>query len=245
MKRSLLRSLLILQICLLAACQSVPDEPALFEFDEVIPEDTVFVIDVFDPVEPLNRAMYKFNAVFDGLLFLPATQIYDFVTPTFVQDRVSNFFSNLTELNTFANSILQGKLTRASRALVRFVVNSTVGVAGLFDPMAALGTEQQREDLGQTLGTWGFGNGPYLVLPIFGPSNLRDTAGLVGDTVAYRAADPGGLATFESDHPEMTLLRAIDKRHSIAFRYFETGSPFEYDLVRLLYTKKRQLDIEK
>lgn len=245
MKRGLLRSLLILSICLLAACQSVPDEPALYEFDQVVPDDQVIVIDVYDPIEPVNRAMYKFNAVFDKMLFVPITQIYEFITPTFVQDRVTNFFSNLTELSTFANSILQGKLTRASRALVRFVVNTTVGLAGLFDPMAALGTAQEREDFGQTLGTWGFGNGPYIVLPIFGPSNLRDTAGLVGDTVAYQAADPGGLASFESDHPEMTLLRAIDKRHNIAFRYYETGSPFEYDLVRLLYTKKRQLDIEK
>lgn len=238
---------------LLGACQSVPSSPedlpagppALFEFSDIHKEGTVYTIDVYDPLEPINRAIYKFNAGFDRALFLPVTELYEFATPTFVQNRVSSFFSNLSELNTFANSILQAKIERASRALVRFLVNSTIGLAGLFDPMSALGTKQQPEDLGQTLGTWGLTGGPYLVLPIFGPSNLRDTVGKVGDTLAYGAADPLGLASFESKHPEVTGARAVDQRHLVKFRYYETGSPFEYDLVRLLYSKLRQAQIEK
>ncbi len=239
-------------LLLLAACQR-PDvlppvsdaDRAIFELEDIADEETIFVIDVHDPLEPMNRAIYKFNAMFDRAIFLPVTELYEFVTPIFVQDRVSNFFSNISEIFTFANSILQGKIERASRALVRFVVNSTIGVAGLFDPMTELGTNQQREDFGQTLGTWGFPDGPYLVLPILGPSNFRDTLGLAGDTIAYQKVDPFGLASFESDHPEITALRAIDQRSQIGLRYYQTGSPFEYDLVRLLYTRKRQLEIKR
>lgn len=253
MSRLVLSVLVAMQIVALTACQSVPSEQgggvdaqrAVFELSDFHEEGIVYVIDVFDPIEPVNRATYKFNTVFDRAIFIPVTEAYEFLTPTFVQDRVSNVFSNLSELTTIANSLLQGKLERASRALVRFFVNSTIGLAGLFDPMTALGTRQQKEDLGQTLGTWGVGDGPYLVLPLLGPSNLRDTVGLVGDAVAYRLVDPFGLASFESENPGLLGLRAVDQRHNIDFRYHETGSPFEYDLIRLLYTKKRQLDIAK
>jgi phospholipid-binding lipoprotein MlaA len=253
MSRPLVAAALLLAIAVLPACQSVPteqqaalgDEPAIFEFSDFEKEGVVYPIDVHDPIEPFNRAIYKFNAMFDRAIFVPVTELYEFVTPTFAQERVSDFFSNLSELNTFANSILQAKFERASRAVVRFVVNSTIGLAGLFDPMTALGTSQQREDLGQTLGVWGVAEGPYLVLPVLGPSNLRDTVGLIGDTAAYRAVDPFGLASFESDHPEILALRAVDQRHNVGLRYYETGSPFEYDLLRLLYTEKRRLDIAK
>jgi phospholipid-binding lipoprotein MlaA len=242
----LLASLLLL---LAAACQSVPaapdGEPAVFELEDIAAEETIYVSDVYDPLETFNRGVYKFNAMFDRAIFLPVTELYELLAPTFVQDRVTNVFSNLSEIMTFANSILQGKIRRASRALVRFVVNSTIGLAGLFDPMTALGAKQQREDLGQTLGTWGVPGGPYLVLPILGPSNLRDTLGLAGESAAFVAVDPFGLASFQSEHPEILAVRAIDERHQVGLRYYQTGSPFEYDLVRLLYTRKRQLDIEK
>jgi len=242
----------LLLVLLLPACAATP-EPSAYSAENPPPkytlesfglEDETLTIDVYDPLEPANRAIYKFNAMFDRAIFLPVTDLYAFLTPTFVQERVTDFFSNLTELETFANSILQGKFERASRALVRFCVNSTIGLAGLFDPMTALGTHQQREDLGQTLGVWGVGDGPYLVLPIFGPSNLRDTTGLIGDYAAYQAVDPFGLASFEDDHPEMTVLRVLDKRLTTKFRYYQTGTPFEYDMVRLLYTSWRRIEIE-
>lgn len=234
----------------LAACQSVPADPgpgerAVFAYQDFERRNVLHALDIDDPFEPLNRGIYKFNAMFDRAIFLPVTELYEFVTPTFVQDRVSNVFSNLSEINTVANAVLQGKIERASRALVRFLVNTTIGLAGLFDPMAALGTRQQREDFGQTLGTWGFPAGPYLVLPILGPSNLRDMLGFAGEAAAYQAVDRFALADFQSDHPEILALRAIDQRHLVGLRYYQTGSPFEYDLVRLLYTRKRQLDIGK
>ena len=246
--------LFLLLAVLLPACASTPESTAdatnnpppkytLASFG--LEEDEETTINVYDPIEPANRAIYKFNAMFDRAIFLPVTDLYAFLTPVFVQERVTDFFSNLSELGTFANSILQGKVERASRALVRFAVNSTVGLAGLFDPMTALGTRQEREDFGQTLGVWGVGDGPYLVLPFFGPSNLRDTTGLAGDYAAYQAVDPFGLASFEDDHPEMTVLRVLDTRLTTKARYYQTGTPFEYDLVRLLYTQVRKLEIQK
>ena len=252
MKRPAREILFLLALLLLPACQSVPSDPAapggeraIFEFSDFEKEGVVYTIDVYDPLEPVNRSIYKFNAMFDRALFVPVTELYDFATPDFVQNRVTSFFSNLSEINTFFNSILQAKGERASRALVRFLVNSTLGLAGLFDLMGELGTAQQREDFGQTLGVWGAGEGPYIVLPIFGPSNLRDTTGLLTDTATYLLLDPFGLATLEGNNRAITGVNAVDRRNNVSFRYFETGSPFEYDLIRLFYTEKRRLDINK
>jgi len=244
--------LALVTVLLLAACATGqppgagPGEtPPLFTLDNVAEPGALSVIEVYDPLEPTNRAIYRFNATFDRALFLPVVGLYEFLTPTPVQDGVSNFFSNLTEISSFANAILQGKLTRASRALVRFLVNASVGLGGLFDPMTALGTAQQREDLGQTLGFWGVPDGPYLVLPILGPSNLRDAAGMAGDRLAFWLADPFWLATLQDRYPAITAMEAVDRRHIVGFQYYETGSAFEYELVRLLYTKQRELEIRK
>ncbi len=253
MKQTLLLVLIVWLLATLSACESTRDgqsanlgtELAVFELSDIEKEGTVYPIDVYDPFEPVNRAIYKFNAKFDRAIFIPIVELYEFVAPTFARERITNAFSNLTELSTFANSILQAKFPRASRALMRFAVNSTVGIAGLFDPMTALKVNQQPEDLGQTLGAWGAGEGPYLVLPILGPSNLRDAVGLVGDTAAYYSLDLFGLATYENDHRALLGLKVVDMRHNLGFRYHETGSPFEYELLRLLYTEKRRLDISK
>ena len=247
-----LRSMAALLAGLLTACAGTdeiavrPGEtPPTFTLAEVARPGALSVVEVPDPLEPMNRALYRFNANFDRALILPIAGLYDFLTPTLVQESVSNFFANLSELPTFANAILQGKLVRASRALVRFGVTSTVGLAGLFDPMTALGTAQQREDLGQTLGLWGVPDGPYLVLPILGPSNLRDAIGLAGDRLAFWFADPLGLAGLQDAHPAVSALEAVERRHGIGFQYHETGSAFEYELVRLLYTRQRELEVQK
>jgi phospholipid-binding lipoprotein MlaA len=202
------------------------------------------VLDVYDPLEPMNRAIYNFNAGFDRYVFLPIVRAYEFVTPDFVENRVSDFFDNIGEIPTFVNAVLQLKPQVAGRAATRFIVN-TMFTAGLFDLAGARGVERVSEDLGQTLGHWGAGNGPYLVLPVFGPSNLRDATGRLGDTLLLTVLTPGPVA----DQPAYTAtrygLQPVDTRSRIAFRYYETGSPFEYDLVRLIYTEQRKLDIAK
>jgi phospholipid-binding lipoprotein MlaA len=104
---------------------------------------------------------------------------------------------------------------------------------------------RQTEDFGQTLGRWGVANGPYIVLPVFGPSNLRDTTGLVVDSVAFSSLGPPMWVDNEDAELIFMGVSAVDKRHRESFRYYQSGSPFEYDMIRMLYTSKRQIEIAK
>ncbi len=135
-----------------------------------------------DPLEGLNRGIYKFNDVADKAVFKPVAGAYKAVAPTPVRTGVNNFFGNLKTFITTVNQVLQFKFNKAAESATRFVVNSTVGIAGLFDVASKTGIPQYKEDFGQTLGYWGVGNGAYLMLPFFGPSTLRDTGGLFVDS---------------------------------------------------------------
>jgi phospholipid-binding lipoprotein MlaA len=245
--RSLAAGLLLL---LLGACAATPGtmSGALPPDDTLSPAEmqAEFPLDVYDPWEGFNRGVYNFNAQFDRYVFLPVVNAYEFVLPVFVQDRVSNFFSNLGEITSTANGLLQGRPEVAGRAVIRFVVNSTFGLLGTFDPATELGLFQQREDFGQTLGRYGVGPGPFLVLPILGPSNVRDTTGLVFDKVTTATVPPASdIYDRVYFNPAVYVLQAVDERHSNGFRYFGTGSPFEYDLVRFLYTRTREARIQR
>jgi phospholipid-binding lipoprotein MlaA len=134
-----------------------------------------------DPWEGLNRKIFWFNEQVDRYVLEPAAKGWDFVVPDRAERSVSNFFSNVRFPIVAGNDLLQGKLEDAGRETGRFVVNTTVGLAGFFDPATSLGLERREEDFGQTLGWWGVPAGPYLVLPLLGPSNVRDTIGLAGD----------------------------------------------------------------
>ena len=202
-------------------------------------------IDIYDPFEGFNRGIYAFNAVFDKYVFLPLVDAYKFVTFDPIEDRISDFFSNLTEVSSFANSMLQLNFDHAGRSASRFFINSTVGLLGFIDIATLADLPQEREDFGQTLGVWGAGNGPYLVLPIVGPSNLRDTAGLVIDSVPSALLLPSDVANDPAYRVGWYGIRPLDVRKNTAFRYYQTGSPFEYEEVRLLYTQKRALDIKR
>lgn len=204
------------------------------------------IVGVHDPFEKFNRSMYNFNTRFDRNVFLPVVAGYQTVTPNFVEKGVSNFFINLGEITSFMNNALQGQMRDSGATLSRFAINSTIGVLGLWDPATMMGIDRRPEDFGQTLGHWGVGAGPYIVLPIVGPSNARDATGLVVDTTVRTAAVDAVL----DDSPSkseiqigLTLLNAIDLRANTAFRYYETGSPFEYSLVRYLYREKRKVDM--
>ncbi len=137
--------------------------------------------EVHDPFEPVNRAIFRFNDAVDRAVFEPAARGYRYVAPEPVRRSVRNFLFNLRSPVIFANDLLQGERERAGTTLGRFMINSTLGVAGLFDFAAMLGYEPHDEDFGQTLGRWGVGPGPYVMLPLLGPSTLRDTGGRVGD----------------------------------------------------------------
>jgi phospholipid-binding lipoprotein MlaA len=202
-------------------------------------------IRIQDPIERTNRSVYAFNAVFDDYVFLPIVDTYTAAVPEVLRDRVRDFFSNLGELVTFANLVLQLRPGPAAETVFRFGTNTILGFGGLIDLASAFGMRKYEEDFGQTLGYWGVGEGPYLVLPVFGPSNVRDAVGLATDRVGFALVDPFGISSFQSEHPESIAVDAVDTRANVPFRYFGTGSPFEYDYVRLLYTKKRRVDVDR
>ena len=232
---------------LLSGCSSAPQKQAN-ELPAQHPAPTVThkgIIDVYDPIEGFNRGVYRFNAGFDKYVFLPVVGAYEWVMPNFAEKGVSNFFSNIFEITNFTNSLLQLKPKETGETFARFAINSTVGLLGLFDVAEKIGLHEHEEDFGQTLGYYGVSNGPYIVLPIIGPSNLRDTTGNITDSLAFNAIDPFNFDDHSDRETAFHVLNAIDRRHKISFRYYDTGSPFEYEMVRLLYTKKRDLDIAR
>lgn len=230
--------------CAATSDQTYVEVPAERQFSEFEKDGVDYAIDVYDPFESFNRGVYKFNARFDELIYLPIVKAYETVTPNFIETRVTNFFANIDNITTFANSVLQLDIDKSIQTFWRFAFNSTVGILGLFDPATTLEIPNHKEDFGQTLGYWGVGDGAFLVLPIFGPSNARDATGLAVDTVAFATVDPFTASSIQSEYPPILALNVINKRKIQPFRYYESGSPFEYDLVRMLYTKKRRLDIQ-
>ncbi|MFA7059564.1 MAG: VacJ family lipoprotein [Pedobacter sp.] len=206
--------------------------------------------EVTDPWEGFNRNMYRFNFYFDKYLFLPVVRGYEFITPTFLQERISGFYNNLGEVRNLTNSLFQLKGTESITTLGRFVTNSTLGLGGFFDPATSFGLERHDEDFGKTLGYWGADSGPYLVLPIFGPSSLRDTGGLAVDTGItygiYTVIDPfGNTGNSFAISSGITAMETIDARHQQSFRYYESGYPFEYYMVRFFYHEKREIESGK
>ena len=137
--------------------------------------------DPHDPWERFNRSMYAFNDKVDRAVLKPVAKGYRFITPDPVEKGISNFFSNLGDVPVIANDLLQFKLLQALSDTGRLIVNSTIGIAGLFDVASHIGLKKHDEDFGQTLGRWGVGNGPYLVLPLLGPSSVRDGIGTAAD----------------------------------------------------------------
>ncbi len=158
---------------MLTACAEVPTNPA----ERAEYEATN------DPFEPTNRVIFDVNDFLDRLLFRPIAELYRVTIPPGIRDRLAHVVSNFKEPVVFANNLLQGEFESAGTTLGRLALNSTVGVAGIWDVSTDWGLPQQSGDFGQTLNTWGVGSGPYLVLPIFGPSNIRDGIGLGVDSV--------------------------------------------------------------
>jgi phospholipid-binding lipoprotein MlaA len=141
--------------------------------------------DPSDPFESYNRSMNSFNNNVDRYVLKPVAQGYDVVTPSFVQKGVGNFFSNLDDVVVIFNDLFQFKLKQFASDTGRVLINTTVGVFGLIDWASDIGLEKHNEDFGQTLGYWGVSSGPYLILPFFGPSTVRDTGGMVTDSVYF------------------------------------------------------------
>ncbi len=242
------KAVCIVLSCALIACSATPKlEEGAIAPEVKLPDNhqELGLMSAYaDPWEGFNRRMYYFNAKADQYVLLPVVDGYKKITPDFVEVGVNNFFSNLGEISTFINSLLQFKIGVAGETLGRFALNSTVGLAGLLDVATPIGLVEQDEDFGQTLGYWGVGAGPYLVLPLLGPSSLRDVTGLAFDSIAYQqAVDELGMKADEELF--LSLLQSIDARASLPFRYYASGSAFEYENLRLLYLKYREILIAR
>lgn len=202
---------------------------------------------VADPYEGFNRQMFAFNNGVDKYALGPAAHAYETVTPEFARDRVGDFLANLKSPVIFTNDVLQAEGERASDTFFRFAINTTIGVAGLWDVAQYMGLEGHREDFGQTLAVWGVDSGPYLVLPLLGPTNPRDFIGR-GVDVAF---DPLTWTEFESD-PDLdndimltrNILGGLNGRVALDDQIKQLQEqPEPYVALRRIYTSQRDAEI--
>ena len=208
-----------------------------FYVDKEAQANPLSFLDVYDPLEPVNKRIYAFNRIFDEYIFLPALSAYRFVFPQFVRNRFQDFWANIGEIPNIYNSLFQLKIEKTAVSSWRLVINSTVGILGLWDPATQwFELERADEDFGQTLGHWGVGAGPFLVLPVFGY-----VAELEIDFLGVREAE-------SNDDTGGWLLKgfdALNQRDINNFRYGMLGSPFEYNKIRYLFEKHRELLIDE
>lgn len=194
-----------------------------------------------DPLESYNRAMFKFNDAVDRTALKPAATVYKQAVPRFMQTGVNNFFGNLGDVWSAANNLMQGKGEAGMSDFTRFTLNSTFGFAGLLDIASEAGLQKHNEDFGQTLGYWGMPSGPYFVLPLLGPSTVRDSAALPLDM----AADPWNYVDPTATRNWGTALRIVDKRAEIldASNLVEEAALDRYVFIRDGYLQRRQSQV--
>ncbi len=224
-----LAMLLVIGVTANCASTSSPDEYADDDYS------------VNDPFEDINRVTFEINQTLDGLLLRPIAEIYVGVVPEWGRDRINDALNNLGEPVNFANGLLQGNMERAATSMLRFAFNSTFGLAGFFDIADGIGLSRADEDFGQTLAVWGVAEGPYLMLPLFGPSNPRDAIGMGVDWLI----DPFTRALRSHEKYQRLIARGIDQRS----RYIneletleETSIDF-YAAMRELYRQHRSNEI--
>jgi phospholipid-binding lipoprotein MlaA len=191
-----------------------------------------------DPIEGFNRAVFAFNEGLDTVLIRPVAKGYEAVLPGLVRTGVSNFYNNIADVFISVNSLLQGKPADAVGDAARFVFNSTFGIAGVFDVASEMGIEKHNEDFGQTLGRWGVGPGPYLVLPVYGPRDVRDAAGLAVGV----AVDPIGKVSHVPTRNTLTAVRLVSERAELlpADKIIEEAALDKYSYMRDGYLQRRR-----
>lgn len=195
-----------------------------------------------DPLEPFNRGVYQFNDAVDTAVLKPVATAYQKVTPSPVRTGVSNFFSNLGDLWSSVNAGLQLRPREATENLMRFSVNTVFGIAGVLDIASEMGIPRTRLDFGQTMGRWGAPSGPYLVLPLLGPSSVRDGTGLVVDFVG----DPVSSVDHVPSRNSLLALRVVDTRAGLlrATNLLEDAALDKYSFTRDFYLNRRQNQID-
>lgn len=196
-----------------------------------------------DPIEGFNRAIFNFNDALDTSVFKPVAKGYQAIVPDPVDKGITNFFGNINDFVTTINDLLQFKLRQGGSDAARVLVNTTLGILGLFDVATGMGLDKHDEDFGQTLGHWGINNGPYLVLPVLGPSTLRDTTGLLVDTSLF---DPVYQIDHISTRNTLIGIDAVDRRADLlgASKVLERAALDKYDFIKESYLQKRNAKIE-
>lgn len=198
-----------------------------------------------DPFESTNRVIFDFNRQVDSIVLVPVAKTYRTVLPGPVRDSVHDFLRNLDEPIIFANDVLQARPDLASTTLARFVVNSTIGIGGLWDPATKMNLPYHSNDLGVTFAVWGIGSGPYLMLPILGPSDVRDALGMAGDSFG----DPGNIIASDNHVVWAAIARAGTEGIDTRSRNIETLADIErtsldyYATIRSLYRQRRAAEI--
>jgi phospholipid-binding lipoprotein MlaA len=201
--------------------------------------------DFNDPFEDTNRSIFGFNQSVDQDVLLPVAKAYRDVLPEPVRQAVHNFLQNLDGPVIFANDVLQGQAGLAGNTIVRLALNTTIGIAGIFDVAAQIGVPYHTNDLGITLATWGFAEGPYVIVPVLGPSNPRDIVGKVGDGFA----DPGNYVAGEHHLLAAVIARTATSGIDERSRNIESLADIErtaldyYATIRSLYRQRRQAQI--
>jgi phospholipid-binding lipoprotein MlaA len=190
-----------------------------------------------DPLEPFNRAMFGFNEGVDRTVLKPVATAYRDVTPQPVRTGVTNFFGNISDVWAVVNNLLQGKGEAAADSLFRVTTNTFWGLGGIFDVASDLKIAKHSEDFGQTLGVWGVGSGPYLVLPLLGPSSVRDTAGLVVDSQMDLVTQASNVRVRNS----LTTLRVVNVRANLlgAGNVLDQAALDKYSFTREIYQQRR------
>src|SRR5512134_1224890 len=190
-----------------------------------------------DPWESVNRVTYGFNDTVDKVIVKPVAQGYKFILPSPIRVWVYNFFSNLNDVVVLANDLLQFKLIQARDDATRIFLNSSIGVLGINDVATPLGLEKNNEDLGQTFGHWGMGPGPYFVIPLLGPSTVRDTVGVVGDLYIAPILQVDDISTRNL----LIALRLVSARAELlgAEKILDEAAIDEYAFVRDAYLQRR------
>ena len=222
--------------------------------DYIVSNQVFQLTGINDSLEPFNRRMYAFNTQIDKKIVYPASRIYAAVVPKPIRKGISNFYNNFSEIPTFVNSVLQLKPGKAVNALGRFVVNSTVGALGVADVAKNMGMKRDPETMGDTLGHYGVKTGSFLVLPVLGPSDLRDAVGAGIDSISEGAVrrvaeeklffDTG---VFDKNIYGFTkpVVTGLNASSMIGMRYGDLNSPFEYDLVKAIYYNYRKIQVIK
>ena len=246
MKSKLVLILIITSVIASACTSSNLDSPeAISKLKDKIVSENIIVKKTSDPLEPLNRVVFSFNNLFDQYALRPVSLLYRGIIPGIIRTRISYSLNNLRMPVTTINNLLQLELKEASVSTTRFIINSTIGILGFFDPASSMGLKAEYEDFGQTLAVWGVPSGPYLMLPILGPSTPRNFTGFLSTTILDPTYQIGNTANNSLYRSYKIGIGAVDFRANNIeiLDDLKNNSLDHYSAVRSFYLQNRDKEV--